>query len=93
MKNGLDFAGQSDDRCGWSARAPTPTMTRWARRRRPRLTVTEKKDPCCRNSADFARQATISEFGWRHARALDQGVFVDRAPGQLPVPAPEARSR
>ncbi len=44
-----------------------------------------------RHRADFARQATIDAFGWHFARALDQGDFVDRAPGQLPLPAPEAR--
>ena len=44
-----------------------------------------------RHRADFARQATIDAFGWHFARALDQGDFIDRAPGQLPLPAPEAR--
>ena len=34
--------------------------------------------------AEFARQATIGEFGWRHARELDQADFVDRAPGLVP---------
>ncbi len=34
-----------------------------------------------RHRADFARQATIAEFGPRYARALDQADFVDRAPG------------
>ncbi len=43
-----------------------------------------------RNSADFARQATIAEFGWRHARALDQADFRDRPPGQFPTPKPKA---
>ncbi len=42
---------------------------------------------------DFARQATISAFGWRHARALDQADFIDRKPGEMPVPSPEARIR
>ena len=46
-----------------------------------------------RTSADFARQATIAEFGWHFARALDQGDFIDRAPGKLPLAAPEARFR
>ena len=41
-------------------------------------------------SADFARAATISAFG-RHAWALDQAGFIDRAPNQLPARAPEAR--
>ncbi len=40
--------------------------------------------------AEFARQATIAAFG-RHARALDQTDFVDRLPGEMPVPSPEAR--
>ena len=44
-----------------------------------------------RHCSDFARQATIDAFGWRFARALDQANFVDRLPGQLPLPAPEAR--
>ena len=46
-----------------------------------------------RHHADFARQMVIAEFGWRFARALDQADFADRAPGQLPHPSPEARSR
>ena len=37
-----------------------------------------------RRSADFARAATIAAFGARHARALDQADFVDRAPGLTP---------
>ena len=43
-----------------------------------------------RNSANFARQATIDAFGWRFARALDQADFVDRLPGQLPLLSSEA---
>lgn len=43
-------------------------------------------DPDLHKNADFARKATISAFGWRHARALDQGDFVDRPPGQFPAP-------
>ncbi len=43
--------------------------------------------------ANFARQMTITEFGWHFARALDQADFIDRQPGQFPAPAPEARSR
>ena len=50
-------------------------------------------NPGRRHRADFARQAVIAEFSWHFARALDQADFVDRAPGQLPLPAPEARSR
>ena len=41
--------------------------------------------------ADFARQMTITEFGWRFAKALDQADFVDRAPGELPLTSPEVR--
>ena len=48
-------------------------------------------NPGRRHRADFARQATIDAFGWHFARALDQGDFIDRAPGQLLLPAPEAR--
>ncbi len=40
--------------------------------------------------ANFARAATIAAFG-RHARALDQADFLDRLPGETPVPSPEAR--
>jgi hypothetical protein len=40
-----------------------------------------RRDSSARNHrADFARQATIAEFGWRHARALDQADFEDRKP-------------
>ncbi len=48
-------------------------------------------NPGRRHRADFARQATIAAFGWHFARALDQADFIDRSPGQLPLPAPEAR--
>ena len=44
-----------------------------------------------RHRANFARQATIDAFGWRFAKALDQGEFTDRLPGELPRPSPEAR--
>ena len=45
-----------------------------------------------RHRADFARQATIAEFG-RHAWALDHADFVDRKPWVMPVRSPEARSK
>ncbi len=45
----------------------------------------------CRVRASFARQATIAAFGWRHGRALDQADFVDRLPGETPLPSPETR--
>ncbi len=48
-------------------------------------------NPGRRHRANFARQATIDAFGWHFARALDQADFIDRLPGQLPLPAPEAR--
>ncbi len=57
---------------------------RAASRRRP-------FNPGRRPRADFARQATIDAFGWRFARALDQGDFIDRTPGELPMSSPEAR--
>ena len=41
-------------------------------------------NPGQRRSADFARQATIAEFGGRYARALDQADFVDRLPNEAP---------
>ena len=40
-------------------------------------------DPDRRHRANFARQATIDAVGWGHARALDQGDFVDRKPWML----------
>ena len=43
-------------------------------------------DPDQCEHADFARAATISAFGWCHARALDQGDFVDRRSGDLRRP-------
>ncbi len=46
-----------------------------------------------RHRADFARQAVIAAFGWRHARALDQAGFIDRLPRNMPAAAPEARFR
>ncbi len=48
------------------------------------------KDVGRRHRADFARQATIAEFGWRHARMLDQADFVDRPPNPFLAPVPEA---
>ena len=100
MKNGLDFAGQGgDDHCGWSTSTtrsrqrrlvdadensmPPSTVTA-TRGRRRRVGVIENKGRHARNSADFARQATIEEFGWHFARALDQADFVDRSPGESP---------
>ena len=47
-------------------------------------------NPGYRLRAEFARQATIAAFG-RHAKALDQAGFIDRLPGEMPVPSPEAR--
>ncbi len=52
------------------------TTARGARRARPD------------HRTNFARQATIDTFGWRFAKALDQGDFVDRRPGDLPRPSP-----
>ena len=46
-----------------------------------------------RHRAEFARQAVIAAFGWHFARALDQGTFIDRPPGDMPAAAPEARFR
>ncbi len=46
-------------------------------------------NPNRRIRATFARQATIAAFGWRHGRALDQADFVDRLPGETPLPSPE----
>lgn len=46
-----------------------------------------------RHRADFARAATIDAFGRRYARSLDQGDFLDRLPGDMPHPSPEARFR
>ena len=78
MKNGLALAGCGD-----------AESTSSRRHRRKRLVLVEMKGPCRRTSADFARQATIAEFGWTHARALDQADFRDRPPGQFPVPVSE----
>ena len=49
----------------------------------------QPSSPDRRHRADFARAAAFGEFG-RHARALDQANFVDRQPGTLPRPSPEA---
>ena len=50
-------------------------------------------NPDRRHRADFARQATFDAFRWHFARALDQANFIDRAPGEMPRRAPEARFR
>ena len=44
-----------------------------------------------RRCADFARQAVIDAFGWRHAKALDQADFIDRLSSEAPRSSPEAR--
>ena len=48
-------------------------------------------NPGGRHRANFARQATISAFGWRFAKTLDQADFIDRLPGDMPRSSPEAR--
>ena len=58
--------------------------TRRARRTKHRSNSTRL------TSTNFARQATISTFGWRYARALDQADFRDRPPGQFPAPTLKA---
>lgn len=59
----------------------------------PRSSRTNRpSNPGRRVRASFARAAVHTEFG-RHAWALDQADFVDRAPGELPRPAPEAQIR
>ena len=42
-------------------------------------------NPGQRHRANFARQATIDAFGWRFAKAQDQGEFTDRLPGSCNV--------
>ena len=42
---------------------------------------------------DFLRQATIDAFGWRFAKALDQGNFVDRPPNEAPRPSSKSWRR
>ena len=57
-----------------------------------RSTRTDKPfSPGRRRRADFARQAVFAAFGSRYGKALDQADFIDRAPGELPGPSPEAR--
>ena len=48
-----------------------------------RATASKHPNSAAKSHADFARQATVAEFG-RHARALDWGDFVDRQPDQTP---------
>ena len=48
-------------------------------------------NPDQRHRANFARQATISAFGCRFAKTLDQADFIDRLPGDMPRSSPEAR--
>ena len=60
----------------------------------PRSTRTDRRyNPDQRRSADFARAAVFTEFGYRHGRALDYGDFTDRLPNELPVLSPRARSK
>ena len=62
----------------------TTPGARAASRRRP-------FNPGRRHRTNFARQITITEFGWKFARSLDQADFIDRTPGELPMSSPEAR--
>ena len=48
--------------------------------------------PNRRVRSSFARAAVHLAFG-HHAWVLDQTDFVDRKPGEMPVPSPEARIR
>ena len=50
-----------------------------------KYTTSRRRSSAHDNRADFARQATIAEFGWRHARHLDQSDFVDRKPRLIPI--------
>ena len=90
MKAGLALADQGGDRDQRSARAHSPTGT--SRPHRSPMTPTRQRLVVItrHTSADFARQATIAEFGWNHGKALDQADFRDRPPGQFPTPAPKA---
>ena len=38
-----------------------------------------------RHRAGFARDMVFAEFGYRHARAIECGGFVDRKPNPAPV--------
>ena len=69
-----------------SSAAASPAVTPTRRHRRPRVEVIGNKGRHARNSADFAREAVISAFGWNHGKALDQADFRDRPPGQFPAP-------
>ena len=92
MKTGLALASQGgDDHCGRDDADSASTSASSQRHRPARLVLAEIKGPCQRTSADFARQATIAEFGWLHARALDQTDFCDRPSGQFLAPGPEEK--
>ena len=43
-----------------------------------------KKQASHPHRAVFARAAVFEEFGYRHARALEYGGFVDHRPNQAP---------
>ncbi len=46
--------------------------------------LTTEKQVSRLHRANFARDMVFESFGYRHARALDYGEFVDRAPGPAP---------
>ena len=48
-------------------------------------TCTDQHPSRSTKCAAFARAAVLAEFGSRDARALDQGDFTDRRPGDGPV--------
>ena len=45
---------------------------------------TPKNQAFLRRRSDFARDAVYAAFGYRDARAIDYGAFVDRKPGPAP---------
>ncbi len=45
---------------------------------------TPKKQASLRRRSDFARDAVYAAFGYRDARAIDYGHFIDRKPLQGP---------
>ncbi len=42
---------------------------------------TPKNQAFLRRRSSFARNAVYAEFGYRNARAIEYGAFVDRKPG------------
>ena len=48
------------------------------------MPITSTRSASSRPQSDYARSAVFAAFRARDAKAIEQGAFVDRQPGQIP---------